>query len=115
MSTVNTLKVLGRRILVDAEPATELPPAVSILINPNQPKQTKYTRAGRIVAVGTEVTNSLKVGDRVFFFAPNMFTFQGEDKDWTMLNDTDVLSVDSTAEALTWNGEKWVPVSEVII
>jgi co-chaperonin GroES (HSP10) len=98
--------------LVDAEPAVELAPVVSILINPNQAKQTKYTRTGRVAAIGNEVTN-VQVGQRIFFFAPNMFTFQGEDRDWTMLNDTDVLGIDPTAESLVWTGEKWEPVKKL--
>ena len=112
MAIVNSVKVLGKRILVDAEPAVELPPTVSILINPNQQKQTKYTRAGRVVAVGTEVTNGVQVNDRIFFFAANMFTFQGEDRDWVMLNETDVLGIDGTAEPMRWNGESWVSLKE---
>ena len=105
---MNSVKVLGKRILVDAEPAVELPMTVSILINPNQQKQTKYTRAGRVVAVGAEVTNGVQVNDRVFFFAANMFTFQGEDRDWVMLNETDILGIDGTAVPMRWDGEGWV-------
>lgn len=109
---MNSVKVLGKRILVDAEPAVELPATVSILINPNQQKQTKYTRAGRVVAVGTEVTNGVQVNDRVFFFAANMFTFQGEDRDWVMLNETDILGIDGAAAPMKWNGEEWVSLKE---
>ncbi len=107
------IKVLGKRALVDAEPAVEVPQIVSLIIDPsNKQKTYKYTRAGRVVAVGDAVTNGVKVNDRIFFFAANMFTFQGEDRDWTMLNETDILGIDEAAEPMTWDSGKWISIKQ---